>query len=86
MRSRTQARYIREMLVKHPNPMKLDEMTERLNILTKQHHSQHEVLRWIDVCSGTQPNAKDPAFLKVRRISSSVIPREYGLVWIKIAG
>lgn len=61
-----EARYIREMLVKHPNPMKLDEMTERLNILTKQHHSQHEVLRWIDVCSGTQPNAKDPAFLKVR--------------------
>lgn len=61
-----EARYIREMLVKHPNPMKLDEMTDRLNVLTKQHYSQQEVLRWIDVCSGTQPNAKDPAFLKVR--------------------
>lgn len=46
--------------------MKLDEITERLHVLTKQHYSQQEVLRWIDVCSGTQPNAKDPAFLKVR--------------------
>ncbi len=27
-----EARYIREMLVKHPNPMKLDEITERLNV------------------------------------------------------
>ncbi|MGP0801013.1 helicase-related protein, partial [Escherichia coli] len=61
-----EARYIREMLVKQPNPMKLDEITERLHVLTKQHYSQQEVLRWIDVCSGTQPNAKDPAFLKVR--------------------
>ncbi|MER3625463.1 hypothetical protein J8803_29385, partial [Klebsiella pneumoniae] len=42
------------------NPMKLDDMTQRLNSLTKQHYSQQDVLRWIDVCSGTQPNTKDP--------------------------
>lgn len=62
----SEARYLREMLVSQPNPMKLDEMTQRLNLLTKQHYSQHDVLRWLDVCSGTQPNKREPAFLKVR--------------------
>lgn len=61
-----EAYYLRDMLVTQPNPMKLDDMTQRLNSLTKQHYSQQDVLRWIDVCSGTQPNTKDPAFLKVR--------------------
>ncbi|EPO4529323.1 DEAD/DEAH box helicase, partial [Enterobacter hormaechei] len=61
-----EAHYLREMLVTQPDPMKLDTMTKRLNTLTKQNYSQQEVLRWIDVCSGTQPNPKDPAFLKIR--------------------
>ncbi|KMK11833.1 DEAD/DEAH box helicase [Pluralibacter gergoviae] len=61
-----EARYLREMLVTQPNPLKLDEITQRLDTLTGRHHSQQEVLRWIDLCSGTQPNTKAPAFLKVR--------------------
>lgn len=46
--------------------MKLDTLTQRLNELTKHQYTQQDVLRWIDLCSGTLPNAKDPAFLKVR--------------------
>ncbi|MDH1169162.1 DEAD/DEAH box helicase [Pantoea agglomerans] len=61
-----EARYLRDMLVTQPNPMKLDQITQRLNSLTQQNYSQQDVLRWIDVCSGTQPNEKEPAFLKVR--------------------
>ncbi|WP_380179971.1 DEAD/DEAH box helicase [Kalamiella sp. sgz302252] len=61
-----EARHLRDMLVTQPNPMKLEEMTQRLNSLTKQNYNQQEVLRWVDVCSGTQPNEKEPAFLKVR--------------------
>ncbi|CAH6225977.1 hypothetical protein AN2358V1_4638 [Klebsiella pneumoniae] len=56
-----EAYYLRDMLVTQPNPMKLDDMTQRLNSLTKQHYSQQDVLRWIDVCSGTQPNTKEGA-------------------------
>ncbi len=61
-----EAHYLRDMLVTQPNPMKLDELTQRLNSLTKKNYSQQHVLRWIDVCSGTQPNTEEPAFLKVR--------------------
>lgn len=65
--------------------MKLDTMTQRLNTLTKQNYSQQEVLRWIDICSGTQPNPKDPAFLKIRAHIFQRNTREYGLVLIKSA-
>lgn len=61
-----EARCLREMLVSQPRPMKLDTLTQRLNELTKHQYTQQDVLRWIDLCSGTLPNAKDPAFLKVR--------------------
>jgi hypothetical protein len=38
-----EAHYLRDMLVTQPNPMKLDDMTQRLNSLTKQHYSQQGV-------------------------------------------
>lgn len=80
-----EAYYLRDMLVTQPNPMKLDDMTQRLNSLTKQHYSQQDVLRWIDVCSGTQPNTKDPAFLKVRAHIFQRNTRGCGPVLIKNA-
>ena len=61
-----EARCLREMLVNEPHPTTLDMITKRLNALTNHHHTQQESLRWIDLCSGTRPNAQDPAFLKVR--------------------
>ncbi|MGG4732070.1 DEAD/DEAH box helicase [Leclercia adecarboxylata] len=61
-----EARYLREMLVSQPRPVKLDVMTKRLNELTNNHYTQQEILRWIDLCTGTSPNTQDPAFLKVR--------------------
>ena len=57
-----EARYLREMLVSQPRPVKLDVMTKRLNELSKNHYTQQEILRWIDLCTGTSPNAQDPAF------------------------
>lgn len=61
-----QARHLREMLVSQPRPMKLDALTRRLNELTKHQYTQQDILRWLDLCTGTLPNAQEPAFLKVR--------------------
>lgn len=61
-----EARYLRDMLVSQPDPMTLDAMTQRLNTLTKQNYTQQDVLRWIDLCSGTFPSENEEAFLKVR--------------------
>ncbi|UQQ18129.1 hypothetical protein MYA98_10485 [Salmonella sp. WGH-01] len=63
--------------------MKLDTLTQRLNELTKHQYTQQDVLRWIDLCSGTLPNAKDPAFLKVRAHIFQRNTRASGHVWIR---
>lgn len=60
------ARALREFLVGSPTPLKLTELVSRLNQNGQYPLSQGEVLRWLDLCSGTQPNKKAPAFLKLR--------------------
>lgn len=80
-----EARYIREMLVKQPNPMKLDEITERLHVLTNSITASRKYCVGSMSVQGLNLMQRIPHFLKSGRISSSVIPREYGLVLIKIA-
>ncbi|WP_176493994.1 DEAD/DEAH box helicase [Cobetia sp. 5-25-4-2] len=60
------ARSLRDLLVNSPTPLKLTELVDHLNQSGKHSLSKGEVLRWLDLCTGTQPSAEDPAFLKLR--------------------
>lgn len=60
------ARALRELLVSSPTPLKLTEIVSRLNHNSEHILTQAEVLRWLDLCSGTQRTADEPAFLKLR--------------------
>ncbi|MBX9753742.1 MAG: DEAD/DEAH box helicase [Pseudomonadaceae bacterium] len=61
-----QARALRSLLVKTPKPLKLIEIATRINQEKGWSLTQDEILRWLDVCSGTRREAQEPAFLKLR--------------------
>src|SRR5690554_983850 len=61
-----QARALRQLVVDSSRPLKLNEITNQLNKSGDWSYSQSDVLRWLDICSGTRPNKKNPAFLKLR--------------------
>ncbi|MEQ4538991.1 MAG: DEAD/DEAH box helicase [Billgrantia sp.] len=61
-----QARVLRDLLVKSPKPLKVTELASGMAQAGGWRLSQTEVLRWLDVSTGTRPNATDPAFLKLR--------------------
>ncbi|MEI2574328.1 hypothetical protein VVE43_31130, partial [Pseudomonas aeruginosa] len=49
-----------------PKPLKLTEMVSQMRQEGGWSLSQDEILRWLDVCSGTRLSASEPAFLKLR--------------------
>lgn len=61
-----EARALRGFLVEAPKPMKLTEIVAHLSREGGWFPTQNEILRWLDLCSGTRPNKSDPAFLKLR--------------------
>ncbi|RPT44337.1 DEAD/DEAH box helicase [Pseudomonas aeruginosa] len=61
-----QARALRNLLVTTPKPLKLTEMVSQMRQEGGWSLSQDEILRWLDVCSGTRLSASEPAFLKLR--------------------
>jgi len=61
-----EARLLRDILVTTPKPLKLTEITDQFNRRLGHSVSQSELLRWLDVCTGTQPFGDEPAFLKLR--------------------
>lgn len=61
-----QARVLRDLLVSSPKPLKLTAMVSHMHQEGRWSLSQGEMLRWLDVCSGTRPSASEPAFLKLR--------------------
>ncbi len=61
-----QARALRNLLITSPKPLKLTEMVSHMRQKGGWSLSQGEILRWLDVCSGTRPSASEPAFLKLR--------------------
>lgn len=60
------ARALRKLLVTSPKPLKLTELVSHMRQEGGWALSQGEILRWLDVCSGTRPLASEPAFLKLR--------------------
>ncbi|WP_404296968.1 DEAD/DEAH box helicase [Halomonas sp.] len=61
-----ESRVLRDLLVKSPKPLKVTELASKMEEVGGWQLSQAEVFRWLDVCTGTKPNAADPAFLKLR--------------------
>ncbi len=61
-----EARALRNLLVKSPKPMRLIELVNQLNQQKDWSLTQNEMLRWLDLCSGTRPTPNEPAFLKLR--------------------
>lgn len=60
------ARALRYLVVNAPKPVKLTEMASHMSRDQGQSFTQDEILRWLDLCSGTRPNESEPAFLKLR--------------------
>lgn len=60
------ARALRDVLVSATKPLKLTDIASHMNRNQGQSLTQSEILRWLDVCSGTRPNEAGPAFLKLR--------------------
>ncbi|SUA55834.1 ATP-dependent helicase [Oligella urethralis] len=62
------ARTLREIIVNpHRNaPIDLNELRDEFNKRTHFSLSQDEILRWLDICTYTQPNKDEPAFLRLR--------------------
>ena len=56
------ARALRHLLVNAVKPLKLSELVSYLSRDHGQSITQDEILRWLDLCSGTRPNESDPAF------------------------
>lgn len=61
-----QARALRDLLVSSSKPLQLTEIVSEFHQKGGLSLSQHEVLRWLDICSGTRPSVDKPAFLKLR--------------------
>lgn len=61
-----EARALRNILVGSPKPLKLTEIVSHMRREGGWSLSQNEILRWLDLCSGTRPSASEPAFLKLR--------------------
>lgn len=61
-----EARALRKFLVCSPKPLKLTEIVTHMRRENGWSLSQEEILRWLDLCSGSRPSAGSPAFLKLR--------------------
>lgn len=66
-----EARAIRNMLVSSQKPLKLTDIANKLHSEHSLTISQNEILRWLDLCTGTRPKANEPgkvepAFLMLR--------------------
>lgn len=61
-----EARMLRDALVTHAKPRRTDELAELLTKRFNRAFSADEVMRWLDLCTGTQPSDTEPSFLKVR--------------------
>lgn len=61
-----EARALRNLLVQAAKPLKLTDMVSYMSQEAGWSLTQDEILRWLDLCSGTRPSAKEPAFLKLR--------------------
>ncbi|RLP54977.1 MAG: DEAD/DEAH box helicase [Ketobacter sp.] len=61
-----EARSIRHSLVKAGKAMALSDIRTRLSNQFNRTFQSDEVLRWLDVCTGTKPSDSEEAFLKVR--------------------
>ncbi|MCY4330833.1 MAG: DEAD/DEAH box helicase, partial [Endozoicomonadaceae bacterium] len=61
-----EARSIRNALVNSKKPLQLVDICKTVNAETGGNISQPEMLRWLDVASGTQAKSSEPAFLKLR--------------------
>lgn len=61
-----EARALRALLVCSPKPLKLTEMVAHMCREGGWSLSQEEILRWLDLCSGSRPAIGKPAFLKLR--------------------
>ncbi|MDV7211464.1 DEAD/DEAH box helicase [Azotobacter beijerinckii] len=61
-----EARALRNLLVGSSKPLKLTEMVSHMSRPDGGALTQNEILRWLDLCSGTRPSANEPAFLKLR--------------------
>lgn len=61
-----QARALRNLLTTSAKPLMVTELASQMQRVGGWQLSQSEVLRWLDVCTGTRPNEDEPAFLKLR--------------------
>lgn len=61
-----QARTLRHLIVSNSKQLKLSEIVSLMNKQGGWSLSSDEVLNWLDLCSGTKPSDKEPAFLKLR--------------------
>lgn len=61
-----EARLLRDILVTTPKPLKQTEIADQFTRRIGYGLSQSELLRWLDICTGTQPSEDEPAFLKLR--------------------
>ena len=57
---------IRSILTESKSPLTLDQILEQVFTKTDCKLSQDELLRWIDLLTGTKPDKKSEAFLRVR--------------------
>ncbi len=61
------ARTIREVVISSPKPLTLDDINHQIaERLQEPKLSSDELLRWLDLSTGTKPNKDAEAFLKVR--------------------
>ena len=61
-----EARTIRDFVVGYPSPVGIDEIREYVTQKIGKSLTERDVLRWLDLCSGTRPTASEPAFLNLR--------------------
>ena len=59
---------LREIIVEphRTAPINLNELRDEFSKRTHINLSQDEILRWLDICTHTQPNKEEPAFLRLR--------------------
>jgi len=60
------ARTLRSAIVESTVPLTLSELQERIQEQTGQNLEPMELLQWLDICTFTRPNEKDPAFLRLK--------------------
>lgn len=67
LKASTYARVLRDIIVNSKAPLTLDEIkTRSATRMNESVISQSELLRWLDLMTGTKPNLKSEAFLKLR--------------------